>query len=125
MCIGFVSIVAGLVATAMMPADADSELRGRDLFVRRCGGCHAVDGTKAGPALRGVFGRAAASLPGFQYSDAMKKARIVWDAQTLDRWLTDPDVVVPDTDMAFRLVRPDERTAIIAYLKQLPPKQGQ
>ena len=117
--------MAVLLAAALSPAHGDQAADGRDLFVRRCGGCHALDTTKAGPALRGVFGRNAASLSGFEYSDGLRKARVVWDAQTLDRWLTDPEAVVPDTDMAFRLARPDERAAIIAYLKQLSATQGQ
>src|SRR3954453_10433350 len=117
--------MGALLAAALSAADGDQAPLGRDLFVHRCGGCHAVDTTKAGPALRGVFGRNAASLSGFEYSDALKKARIVWDAQTLDRWLTDPEALVPDTDMAFRLPQSEDRTAIIAYLKQLSATQGQ
>jgi cytochrome c len=49
----------------------------------------------------------------------------VWDEATLDRWLIDPEALVSDNDMGFRLSRAEERSAIIAYLKQLPAKQGQ
>ena len=49
----------------------------------------------------------------------MKKSNIRWDDATLDRWLSDPDALVPDTDMAFRVRDSEERKAIIAYLKTL------
>ncbi len=55
----------------------------------------------------------------FQYSNALKTAHITWDATSLDKWLADPEKLVPDSDMAFQLVRAEERTDIIAYLKQL------
>jgi cytochrome c len=95
------------------------EQTGKELFIRRCSGCHAPDINKEGPSLRGVYGRKSASAPGFGYSEALKKTSIRWDDQTLDRWLTDPDTMVPDTDMAFRLADSAERKALIAYLKTL------
>ena len=90
---------------------------GGELFERRCSGCHSLDKDKEGPRLHGVYGRAAGSLPGFEYSDALKASHLNWDADTLDRWLTDPEQVVSGNDMAFRLVKADERAAIIAFLK--------
>jgi cytochrome c len=92
---------------------------GKDLFVRRCSGCHAPDLNKEGPMLRGVYGRSAAAVPGFTYSDALKKSSIRWDDANLNRWLTDPEAMVPNTDMAFRLADPEERNAVIEYLKSL------
>jgi len=105
-----------LIALTRQP---DAIADGKELFERRCTGCHALDKDKEGPRLRGVFGRPSASVATFKYSDAMKKANIKWNAETLDKWLTDPDKLVPDTDMNFRVVQPAERTAIIAYLKSL------
>jgi cytochrome c len=89
-----------------------------ELFERRCSGCHSLDKDKEGPRLRGVYGRAAASVSGFEYSDALKASHITWDAATLDKWLADPEQVVPANDMSFRLVKPDERAAIIDYLRE-------
>jgi len=89
------------------------------LFGRRCSGCHALDLNKEGPRLRGVYGRQAASAPDFVYSDALKKMDIRWDDQSLDRWLSNPDAMAPDTDMAFRLANEEERKVVIAYLKSL------
>jgi cytochrome c len=91
--------------------------QGKELFERRCSGCHSLDKDKEGPRLHGVYGRVAGSVPGFEYSDALKASHLTWDADTLDRWLTDPEQFVHGNDMAFRLVKADERAAIIAFLK--------
>jgi cytochrome c len=82
-----------------------------------------VDAPRVGPALRAVDGRRAASDPKFPYSDALKRAHLTWDEDTLNRWLADPDALVPDTDMAFRLTQAEERAAIIAYLQELAGKR--
>ena len=101
---------------------AESGERGKELFEKRCSGCHALDKEKEGPRLRGVFGRTSGTVPSFKYSDALKAAHITWDATTLDKWLAGPEQFVPDSDMAFQLVKADERVEIIAYLKQLSTK---
>jgi cytochrome c len=114
---------AAICAGILRPAGAETATRGRELFQKRCEGCHSLDTFKIGPSLRAVFGRRAGAEPAFPYSDALKKARLVWDESTLNRWLADPDAIVPDNDMAFRLDNAAERTAIIDYLKQLPAKR--
>jgi len=72
-----------------------------------------------GPRLRGTFGRKAGTLDGYPFSDALKESRIVWNAETLDRWLADPDQLVPGNEMSFRVPKPEERAAIIEYLRSL------
>ena len=96
--------------------------RGEQLFNKMCTGCHALDSEKEGPRLRGAFGRAAGAVEGFPYSEGMKRARVVWDESTLDKWLADPTGVVADNDMAFRLENAEQRADIIAYLKMLGRK---
>jgi cytochrome c len=91
---------------------------GKELFERRCGGCHALDRDKEGPRLRGVYGRAAGSVDSFQYSDALKNSKIIWDDESLEKWLAGPEQFVPGNDMAFHLEKADERRGIIAYLRQ-------
>ena len=54
----------------------------------------------------------------FTYSDAVKKSAVVWTEALLDKWLTDPETVIPDNDMSFRLNNPVERAAVIAFLKE-------
>lgn len=90
---------------------------GKDLFDRRCGGCHALDGDREGPRLGAVYGRTAGSVNSFDYSDALKKSGIIWDDKTLEKWLTDPERLVPNNNMDFHVERADERHAIIDYLK--------
>jgi cytochrome c len=101
---------------------AQNAEHGKELFEKRCSGCHALDREKEGPRLGGVYGRKSGTVASFQYSNALKTAHITWDAASLDKWLADPEKLVPDSDMAFQLVRAEERTDIIAYLKQLSGK---
>ncbi|HUA62612.1 MAG TPA: c-type cytochrome [Verrucomicrobiae bacterium] len=114
---GFLLAAGVLWSMTPLPADGSG---GKVIFEKRCTGCHGLDTDKAGPRLRGVFGRKAASVASFQYSEALRKSGITWDAGSLDRWLADPDAFVKDTDMAFRVVSEQERSAIIRYLKELP-----
>ena len=114
---GAIAIAIGWLI-ALTPGHAQSPLSGKELFDKRCGGCHSLDRDKEGPRLGGVYGRAAASVTSFQYSDALKKVKIVWNDDTLDRWLTDTEKVAPDNDMTFRVQNPEERRAIIEFLKQ-------
>ena len=114
------TVAGGTILLALASAEKPaSDERGKDLFVRRCSGCHASDIDKEGPRLRGVYGRKAAAVPGFGYSEALKKSGIRWNDNALDRWLRDPDAMVPGTDMAFRLTDAEERKAIITHVKSL------
>jgi cytochrome c len=99
-----------------------TEKHGKELYEKRCGGCHAMDRDKEGPRLAGVYGRAAASVSSFEYSAALKKSKITWTDETLEKWLADPEKLVPDNDMPFHVQNADERRQIIAYLKQLSGK---
>ena len=116
------AIIATVCVFTTRPASAQSAAAGKDLFERRCTGCHALDREKEGPRLGNVYGRQSGSVASFQYSDGLKKLKVTWDAASLDKWLTDPEKMVPDTDMAFHLGNVDERRAVIAYLKSLTGK---
>ncbi len=98
---------------------ADPASHGKEIFDKRCVKCHALDKDKEGPRLRNVFGRPAASVPSFQYSEALKNAKISWNEISLNTWLTEPDKMIPDNDMAFHLDSASDRAAVIAYLKSL------
>ena len=91
--------------------------RGKELFEKRCGGCHALDKDKEGPRLGNVFGRKAGSIPTFKYSDSLKSAQVVWNEASLDKWLVNTDSVVPDNDMDFHVPKSDECADIIDYLR--------
>src|SRR5450432_3123592 len=101
-----VVVVCATLSSGRAQTTADGGLA---LFEKRCGGCHAIDREKEGPRLGGVFGRPAGSVASFQYSEALKKSKVTWDADTLDRWLTDADKVVHGNDMSFHVEKSDER----------------
>jgi cytochrome c len=92
--------------------------RGREVFEKRCTGCHALETNREGPRLKGIYGQASGSVPGFTYSEALRKSHLVWNDATLDQWLADPDKLVPGNDMEFHVAKPDERLDLIRFLKQ-------
>lgn len=123
--IGFSAVILILAATVIFPrvsrAEADAD-RGKQLFEKRCTGCHSLDQDKEGPHLRGVYGRQAGKVSGFKYSAALQSSVVTWDDASLDKWLTNPDGLIADNDMAFRVVKPDERADIIRFLKAVSLK---
>jgi cytochrome c len=92
-------------------------IRGKNLFQKRCTGCHAMTQDREGPRLQGVYGRISGSVAGFDYSPALKKAHIVWNGTSLDQWLTNPDTLVPGNNMEFHVANPDERRDLIKFLE--------
>ncbi len=91
--------------------------RGETIY-QACQDCHSLDKNDVGPRHRGVFGRKAGSLPDYDYSKALKSANIVWNEETLDKWLTDPQAVAPGAKMFFHLDNAQDRADVIAYLKE-------
>jgi cytochrome c len=88
----------------------------------RCAGCHSTQAgqNKIGPSLAGVFGKPSGSVPGYNYSAALKNAHLTWDAQTLDKFLQNPGGLVHGTKMFASVPDADARQRVIAYLKSLP-----
>jgi cytochrome c len=74
--------------------------------------------TARGHGLSGVFGRKAGGVAGFTYSAGLKNSGVTWTDATLERWLSDPDMVEPDNNMSFSVPKAEERRDLIAYLKQ-------
>jgi cytochrome c len=114
--------VAVLAAAAVYTAAASDQpagdpVHGKTLY-QVCMGCHSLDEDDVGPRHRGVFGRAAGSVPGYAYSPALKNSHIVWDRDNLDRWLTNPQGLVPGVKMFFAMPNPQDRADVIAYLAQ-------
>ena len=116
-----VALAAVLPLAIALPVAAQDAERGRALF-QKCYACHNLSPPSGadGPALAGVVGRRAASLDDFRYSKPMGRANLSWDEGTLDRYLADPQAVVPGTRMAFDgLAQAADRADVIAYLKTL------
>jgi cytochrome c len=116
-------VIAGLLlagsTTAALAADP---VAGEKIFKTQCSICHAVVAgeNRIGPTLFGVVGRRAGSVPGFNYTADHKKLGIAWDAATLDKYLTNPRAMVPDTSMVYAGLKDDaERADLVAYLETL------
>jgi len=85
-----------------------------------CRSCHTITpggANMTGPNLHGVFGRKAAQVDKFRYSEALKTSGIVWDASHLDQWLAKPMTYLPGTKMSFAGVKDEkDRIDLIAFL---------
>jgi cytochrome c len=120
---GALAIAAAVVALSAasvhaVTADvkpAGDPVHGKTVY-QACMGCHSLDEDDVGPRHRGVLGRVAGSVPGYSYSAALKGSHIVWSAETLDRWLTNPQGLVPGARMFFSMSDPQDRADVIAYL---------
>lgn len=97
-------------------------VKGAALYESRCTACHSLDMNRIGPAHRGVVGRAAGTAAGFDYSPALKKAKITWTPANLDRWLSGPTDMIPGVRMGFSLAKAEDRHDVIAYLATQPAK---
>ena len=109
---------ASVYAAAAPDKPTGDSAHGKTLY-QVCMGCHSVDEDDVGPRHRGVFGRVAGSVPGYAYSPALKSSHIVWDRDNLDRWLTNPQALVPGAKMFFAMPNPQDRADVIAYLAEL------
>ena len=114
-----------VVLVAMVPATAIAQAApGASLFASKCQICHSVAAKGApallAPNLRGVVGRKAASVTGFEYSGPLKAAAITWTDDKLTQWVAGPAKMVPGTKMAFPGItsKADARN-VVAYLDTL------
>ena len=105
--------------SAMSIAAGEPE-RGAMAF-QACAACHSTTAGVhlTGPSLANIWGHKAGTVQGFsRYSDAMKRANVVWTDDTLDKWLRDPDAFLPGTSMTFQgLPEGAARQNVVAYLK--------
>jgi cytochrome c len=110
------------------PLAAYANVPGAMVF-RACIACHTLrvdEGNRAGPSLAGLFGRRIASLPGYNFSAALKKLDIVWTPQTLSRLFEiGPAAYTPGTKMPEQLIGPEDRAALVGFLQQLQFGQQQ
>ena len=92
------------------------------LVFKACIACHtlnATEGPRAGPTLDGVFGRRIATLPGYDFSPALKKLDIIWTPETLSRLFEiGPALYTPGTKMPEQRVGADDRAALVKFLEK-------
>jgi cytochrome c len=117
---GFV-LTATVLAGSLNMAQAQDLAAGEKSF-RKCMACHRV-GPDArhlvGPSLNGLEGRKSGTFEGYNYSEANKKAEIVWGEASFKDYIQNPMQRVPGTKMAFAGIKNDKEIAELwAYLKQ-------
>jgi cytochrome c len=101
-------------------ADGDAA-RGEARF-QDCAACHKLEAgnNNVGPSLHGIFERKAGALSDFRYSPAMKRSGISWTPESLDKFITDPQAMVPANRMPYAgMANPGDRADLIAYLQKM------
>lgn len=100
---------------------ADNPSAGETVFVAHCAVCHSVKAgeNKIGPSLAGVVGSKSGTVPGFNFSTAMKNAGVTWNDAKLDKFLANPTGFIPGTMMFVNLPNNADRQNVIAYLNTL------
>ena len=104
-----------LVAAAR--ADGDPT-RGEARF-QECAACHKLESgiNEVGPSLHGLFMRKAGELADFRYSPAMKRSGVTWTAETLDKYIADPQAMIPANRMPYAgMANASDRADLVAYL---------
>jgi cytochrome c len=101
--------------------------RGAEVY-KACVACHTLspdEGNRAGPTLHGIFGRKIASLPGYQFSEALKKLDIVWTPETVSKLFeVGPMTYTPGTKMPEqKIVSEEDRKALIEFLLKTTAKK--
>lgn len=115
------------VAGLQTEAPSATEVAAGHKVFRICQACHSLEPgqTLVGPSLAGLIGRQSGSVPGFDYSPAMKQAHIIWGSRTLEAYLTDPQKVVPGNRMPFAgLQSALDRRDVIAFLESVAKSGG-
>ena len=101
-------------------AQSSDAARGERMY-RACVACHSLEPNRnmTGPSLAELWNRQAGSLPSFpRYSPALKSAGIIWNDDTLDEWIKDPQHFIPGNTMTFPGMKDArQRADLLAFLK--------
>ena len=114
----FSSIAVLLFALLGVNVYADAA-RGKTLYESRCIGCHSVHDSRVGPLHRGVVGRKAGSVKDYDYSPALKTSKVVWDVALLQKWLSNPEALIPGQRMGYSVDEAKDRLDLAEYLATL------
>lgn len=110
------SMAVAIALMAGAPARAESPPKAFEA----CAACHSLrpGEHQTGPSLHGVMGRRAGSAEGFRFSGPMRRSGLLWDADTLRRFLVEPQALVPGNRMPFSgMESPAELDAVLRYLQ--------
>ncbi len=121
-----IAVVLTMVTAGPADAAGDPD-RGKQEF-RRCASCHSAERNvhKTGPSLAAIWGRKAGTIQAFvRYSKALKQSQVIWDRDTLDAWLRDPQRLIPGNRMTMRgIENAGTRQDVVAYLEILASQNG-
>ena len=114
-------VITGILTVMLIfsIANAADPVNGKKVF-KKCAACHSLQEgkNKIGPSLHNLLDRKAGSVEGYKYSKAMKNSDVVWDEESLDKFLTKPRKFIKKTKMSFRGIKKKSlRDDIISYLK--------
>ena len=129
--LGRVVLLLGGIAylgLSTLSVSEDAEVTsGQLVFNNVCRTCHSIreGDNRLGPHMRGIVGRKAGSLPNYSYSSAMRGANFVWDEENLERFIANPDGIVPGNSMKpyGGLASAESRAKLVAFLKTLTADQ--
>jgi cytochrome c len=123
---GLVAVAALAMLSPALAKEGNVALGQRDF--QACAPCHSLEPGRnmTGPSLADLWNRKAGSLPEFErFSDALKSSGIVWNDQTLDQWIADPQHLVPNNEMPFDGIKDESaRADLLAFLKDATKANG-
>jgi cytochrome c2 len=108
-----------LLTTSAARADGDAA-RGEAKF-QDCAACHKLEAgaNNVGPSLHGIFERKAGELADFRYSPAIKRSGIAWTPEALEKFIADPQAMVPGNRMPYAgMASAADRADLIEYLQK-------
>jgi cytochrome c len=112
-CAGLLRLTVGLPAA---PAD-----EGKIAFNNSCRTCHSLKAgdNRLGPSLHGIIGAKAGQSTGYAYSQSLRQSGVTWDEATLQRWIENPEAVIPNNNMKpySGLTDAAVRKKIVEFLK--------
>ena len=121
--IKYLFVITGIITIMLVfsSANADDPVNGKKVF-KKCAACHSLQEgkNKIGPSLHNLLDRNAGSVEGYKYSKAMKNSDVVWDEESLDKFLTKPRKFIKKTKMSFLGIKKKSlRDDLISFFKQL------
>ena len=113
-CAGLLRFTVGIPAS---PAD-----EGSLAFNNSCRTCHSLKAgdNRLGPSLHGIIGAKAGQSAGYAYSQSLRQSGVTWNEATLERWIENPEAVIPNNNMKpySGLADAAVRKKIVDFLKK-------
>jgi cytochrome c len=112
----------GVTLLQIGAAGADGDPARGEARFQDCAACHKLEAgiNNVGPSLNGVLGRKAGEISDFRYSPAIKLSGITWTPETLDKFIADPQGMMPGNRMPYAgMANATDRADLIAYLQKM------